>query len=242
MLIAVNAGNSRVLLGGYEEDGQVFSASIATEPKLTRDDYACKLQQVLLLYGVNVRRIHGGIVSSVVPSMVGVLEGALRLLGIRDVIEVSSGVKTGLNIRSEQPRQVGSDRVAAAVAARAKGKLPCVAITLGTATTFTALDGSGALVGSAITAGVQLSLLAKDEGILARNTVDAMRVGAVYGAASLVDGMVERFAEALGETPYVVLTGELAPLVTPYLRIPFEYDESLVLDGLHLIWKKNRGN
>ena len=158
MLIAVNAGNSRVLLGGYEEDGQVFSASIATEPKLTRDDYACKLQQVLLLYGVNVRRIHGGIVSSVVPSMVGVLEGALRLLGIRDVIEVSSGVKTGLNIRSEQPRQVGSDRVAAAVAARAKGKLPCVAITLGTATTFTALDGSGALVGSAITAGVQLSL------------------------------------------------------------------------------------
>ena len=108
MLIAVNAGNSRVLLGGYEEDGQVFSASIATEPKLTRDDYACKLQQVLLLYGVNVRRIHGGIVSSVVPSMVGVLEGALRLLGIRDVIEVSSGVKTGLNIRSEQPRQVGS--------------------------------------------------------------------------------------------------------------------------------------
>ncbi len=154
MLIAVNAGNSRVLLGGYEEDGQVFSASIATEPKLTRDDYACKLQQVLLLYGVNVRRIHGGIVSSVVPSMVGVLEGALRLLGIRDVIEVSSGVKTGLNIRSEQPRQVGSDRVAAAVAARAKGKLPCVAITLGTATTFTALDQSGALVGSAITAGV----------------------------------------------------------------------------------------
>lgn len=147
MLIAVNAGNSRVLLGGYEEDGQVFSASIATEPKLTRDDYACKLQQVLLLYGVNVRRIHGGIVSSVVPSMVGVLEGALRLLGIRDVIEVSSGVKTGLNIRSEQPRQVGSDRVAAAVAARAKGKLPCVAITLGTATTFTALDQSGALVG-----------------------------------------------------------------------------------------------
>ena len=145
MLIAVNAGNSRVLLGGYEEDGQVFSASIATEPKLTRDDYACKLQQVLLLYGVNVRRIHGGIVSSVVPSMVGVLEGALRLLGIRDVIEVSSGVKTGLNIRSEQPRQVGSDRVAAAVAARAKGKLPCVAITLGTATTFTALDGSGRL-------------------------------------------------------------------------------------------------
>ena len=236
MLIAVNAGNSRVLLGGYEEDGQVFSASIATEPKLTRDDYACKLQQVLLLYGVNVRRIHGGIVSSVVPSMVGVLEGALRLLGIRDVIEVSSGVKTGLNIRSEQPRQVGSDRVAAAVAARAKGKLPCVAVTLGTATTFTALDGSGALVGSAITAGVQLSLLALRE--------QAAQLPAVARSEERRVGKEcrgDRLAEALAQTPYVLLTGELAPLVTPYLRIPFEYDESLVLDGLHLIWKKNRG-
>ena len=256
MLIAVNAGNSCVLLGGYEEDRQVFSASIATDAKQTRDDYACKLQQVLLLHNVNVRDIRGAVVSSVVPSMVGVLEGALRLLGVRDVIEVSSGVKTGLNIRSEQPRQVGSDRVAAAVAARAKNKLPCVVVTLGTATTFTVLDKTGALIGSAITAGVQLSLLAlrkqaaqlpavaidaKDEGILARNTVDAMRVGAVYGAASMVDGMISRFADVLDEPPYAVLTGALAPLITPYLHIPFEYDENLVLDGLHLIWKKNRG-
>ena len=172
-----------------------------------------------------------------------------------DVIEVSSGVKTGLNIRSEQPRQVGSDRVAGAVAARAKGKLPCVVICLGTATTFTVLDQSGALVGSAITAGVRLSLSAlreqaaqlpavaieaRDEGILARNTVDAMRVGAVYGAAAMVDGMVGRFAETLGQTPHVVVTGDIAPLVTRYMRVPFEYDQSLVLDGLHLIWKRNR--
>lgn len=256
MLIAVNAGNSRVLLGGYEEDGQVFSASIATEPKLTRDDYACKLQQVLLLYGVNVRRIHGSIVSSVVPSMVGVLEGALRLLGIRDVIEVSSGVKTGLNIRSEQPRQVGSDRVAAAVAARCQGKAAVRgdyarhrdhvhrARPVRCAGRLSHHGGRAAESARAPRAGSAASggrHRRQGRGHSRRNTVDAMRVGAVYGAASLVDGMVERFAEALGETPYVVLTGELAPLVTPYLRIPFEYDESLVLDGLHLIWKKNRG-
>ena len=128
MLIAVNAGNSHVLLGGYEEDEQLFAASIATEPKWTRDDYACKLQQVFGLYSVPVGRIRGAVVSSVVPSMVTVLEDALRLLGVTDVIEVSSGVKTGLNIRSEQPRQVGSDRVASAVAARASARrqrLPC---------------------------------------------------------------------------------------------------------------------
>ena len=255
MLIAVNAGNSHVLLGGYEGDERVFAASIATDPKQTRDECACKLQQVFGLYGVRTDRIRGAVVGSVVPSMVTVLEEALRLIGVRDVIEVSSGVKTGLNIRSEQPRQVGSDRVAAAVAARAKGRLPCVAVCLGTASTFTVLDKTGALVGSAITAGVRLSLdalrlqaaqlpavaiEAKDEGVLARNTVDAMRVGAVYGAAAMVEGMISRYAETLGETPHVVVTGDLAPVVAKYLRIPFEHDPHLVLDGLHLIWKRNR--
>lgn len=255
MLIAINAGNSHVLLGGYEGDEQVFAASIATESKHTRDDYACKLQQVFGLYGVSVRRIRGAVVSSVVPSMIPVLEDALRLMGVSDVIEVSSGIKTGLNIRSEQPRQVGSDRVAAAVGARAKGKLPCVAVALGTATTFTVLDETGALVGSAIMAGVRLSLEALraqaaqlpavaieagDENILARNTADAMRVGAVYGAASMVDGMIDRFADALGQQPYVVITGSAAPLIIGHMRTPHEYDKSLVLDGLHLIWKRNR--
>lgn len=255
MLIAVNAGNSHVLLGGYEEDAQVFAASIATEPKQTGDDYACKLRQVFDLYGVPSGRIRGAVLSSVVPGMVSVLENALRLLGVTDVIEVSSGVKTGLNIRSEQPQQVGSDRVAAAVAARAKGKLPCVVVCLGTATTFTVLDAAGALVGSAITAGVRLSvealreqaaqlpsvaLEAKSEGVLARNTVDAMRVGAVYGAAAMVDGMVNRFAQALGQTPHVVITGDSAPLVLPHLDVRCEYDKNLLLDGLHLIWKRNR--
>ncbi len=255
MLVAVNAGNSRVLLGGYERGKQVFRASIATEPSQTGDFYACMLQRVFHLRGVDAGRMRGAVISSVVPSMKTVLEDALNLIGITDVIEVSSGVRTGLDIRSEQPRQVGSDRVACAVAARAKGRLPCVAVSLGTATTFTVLDISGALVGSAITAGVNLSLAALRAraaqlpavatelgagGVLARNTSDAMRVGAVYGAAAMVDGMVHRFAEALGQDLHVVITGGDAPLVEPYINVPHEYDENLLLDGLYLIWKRNR--
>ncbi len=255
MLIAVNAGNSHVLLGGYEEDGYQFSASIATEPKQTAEFYACSLRQIFELYHVSEARINGAIISSVVPPMTPILEGALRLLGVTDTIEVSSGVKTGLNIRSEQPREVGSDRVAMAVAARAKGKLPCVVVALGTATTFTVLDKTGALVGSAIVAGVGLSLAALRKqaaqlpavalepqmgSVLARNTVDAMRAGAVYGAAAMVEGMTARFREALGKSPAVILTGSAAPLVRQYLRIPYEYDERLLLDGLLLIWKRNR--
>lgn len=255
MLIAINAGNSHMLLGGYEEDVQVFAASIATETKQTGDFYACSLQQVFALHGVDTKQITGAIISSVVPAMTAVLQYALHLLGVDDVLAVSSGIKTGLNIRADQPRQVGADRVANAVAAHERGKLPCVVVILGTATTFTVLDETGALVGSAITAGIRLSLSALrqqaaqlpavaieagEESVLARNTADAMRVGAVYGAAAMVDGMIDRFAEALGQTPHVYLTGGSAMLVERYLRVPFERVDSLCLDGLRLIWKKNR--
>ena len=255
MLIAVNAGNRHVQLGGYEEDARVFAASIATEPRYTADDYACRLQQVFGLYGVDAGRIRGAAVGSVVPGLAAVLRDALHLLGVKDVILVSSGVKTGLNIRSEQPQQVGADRVAAAVAAKARGRLPCVVVSLGTATTFTVLDQAGALAGSAITAGVRISVEAlraqaaqlpavaledRDEGVLARNTVDAMRVGALYGAAAMVDGMIDRFAAALGQQPQVIVTGSHAPLVMHFLQAPYEHDPCLALDGLHLIWKKNR--
>ncbi len=183
-----------------------------------------------MLYGVNVCRIHGGIVSSVVPSMVGVLEVRCACSGIRDVIEVSSGVKTGLNIRSEQPRQVGSvprsrcggrpcqgkaavrgdyarhrDHVHRARPVRCAGRLSHHG---GRAAESAALREQAAQLRRSPST-------PRTRAFSPGNTVDAMRVGAVYGAASLVDGMVERFAEALGETPYVVLTGELAPLVLP---------------------------
>jgi len=255
MLVALNAGNSRVILGGYYKGKQTFCASVATEPTQTGDYYACALQQVLHLRGVDASQMRGAVLSSVVPAMGPVLENALKLLGVTDIIEVSSGVKTGLDIRSDYPRQIGSDRVACAVAARAKGKLPCLAVRLGTATTFTVLDGSGALVGSAITSGVTLSLQAlrakaaqlpavaiehKGSSVLARNTSEAMRVGALYGAAAMVDGMALRFSEELQAPLFVVTTGSDAPLVEPYLRVAHEYDANLLLDGLYFIWKKNR--
>ncbi len=255
MLIAVNAGNSRVVLGGYQGDKMSFVASVASEPWQTGDYYAYSLQQIFRLHGVETSHIRGAVLGSVVPAMTPVLEKALRLLGVSDVVEVSSGVKTGLNIRSDQPRQIGSDRIACAVAARAKGRLPCVVVSLGTAASFTVLDSAGILVGSAITAGIQLSLSAlrgraaqlpavpldgTGGEVLARNTADAIRAGILYGAAAQVDGMVERFSEALGRQPHVVITGGEAPLILPLLRTAHEYDENLVLDGLRLIWKKNR--
>lgn len=257
MLIAIDVGNSHVRLGGYEEDAQVFAASIAADPKQTGDFYACALRQLFALYGVQEKQVSAAILGSVVPSMTAALVHAMRVLGVDEVLEVSSGLKTGLNLRTEQPRQIGADRVAAAVAAKARGQLPCVVVDCGTATAFTVLDGTGALVGSAITAGVRLSLDALRQraaqlpavaletpapcDVIARNTADAMRVGTVLGAAAMVDGMVLRYGEALGEMPHVLITGGSAPLILPYVRTAYTHDENLCLDGLHLIWKRNRG-
>jgi len=257
MLVALNAGNSHVLLGGYEKKNDLpcFTASLATLPWQTGDYYACMLEQVFRLHHVDVHRVRGAVISSVVPAMGQILTQALQLLGITDSMELHSGVRTGLNIRSEQPQQIGADRIACAVAVRAAGRLPAVAVSLGTATTFTVLDRTGALVGSAITAGIRLSLDAlrsqaaqlpsvaletKNRNVLARNTADAMRVGAIYGAAALVDGMIGHFTEALGEQPFVVITGGNALLIEPYLHIPHVYDRYLLLNGLYRIWQRNQ--
>ena len=257
MLIAVNAGNRHVQLGGYEEDARVFRrfhrdrAQIHggwTMPAGCSRCSACTAWMPAASAGAAV--------GSVVPGLAAVLRDALHLLGVKDVILVSSGVKTGLNIRSEQPQQVGADRVAAAVAAKARGRLPCVVVSLGTATTFTVLDqgrarsparrspqACGISVEALRAQAAQLPAVAledRDEGVLARNTVDAMRVGALYGAAAMVDGMIGRFAAALGQQPQVIVTGSHAPLVMHFLQAPYEHDPCLALDGLHLIWKKNR--
>lgn len=254
MLIAVDAGNSHVRLGGYEEDVQIFNASIGTEPKQTADYYASVLKGVCSFYQIDIDKVTDAIISSVVPSITAVLIKALKMLFACKVMEVSSGTKTGLNIRLEQPKMVGTDRVIAAVAAKAHGKLPAVVVDCGTATSFTVLDENGVMVGSAITAGVCLSLGAlrtsaaqlpeinidaEVQDVLAKNTEDAMRVGAIVGAAAMIDGMVKRFEKSLGQTVCVVLTGGSAKLVKNHLETSVVYEKSLCLDGLYQIWKKN---
>ena len=258
MLIAVIADNSHIRVR-FEGDGGVhFAAPIATEPRQTDFYYACMLEQLFALCGVEKERIEGVVLGSVVPQLTHALMGALSWVTCKRPLNVSSGVKTGLNIRSDQPQQVGADRVAAAVAAKARGKLPCVVVDCGAATTFTVLDQDGALVASAITAGVRMSLdalhaqsaqlptVALDNGVkydvLARNTADAMRVGAVVGAAAMIDGMVARYAEALGETPQVWLTGEGVQLVARHIRTCWDGADDLVFEGLRLIWEKNHPN
>ena len=259
MLITVLAENSHIRAVGFEGEEIRFHASIQTEPRQTSDYYNLMLTQLFTLYGVSGEHITGVVLASVVPQLTPALTGALaRIAGSRHkVLSLSSGGKTGLNIRSDQPQQVGTDRVAAAVGAKARGKLPCVIVDCGTATTFTVLDENGALVASAITAGVELSLealrtqtaqlptVALTRGakydVMARNTADAMRIGAVLGAAAMVDGLVGRYAACLGSTPQVWLTGDCAPLIAPHLSIDWDRTDDLIFEGLRLVWSRNRG-
>ena len=259
MLITVLAENSHIRAVGFEGEDIRFHASVQTEPRQTSDYYILMLTQLFTLYGVSGERITGVVLASVVPQLTPTLIDALaRIAGSRHkLLSLSSGIKTGLNIRSDQPQQVGADRVAAAVAAKARGSLPCVVVDCGCATTFTVLDENGALVASAITAGVELSLealraqtaqlptVALVRGarydVMARNTADAMRVGAVMGASAMVDGLIGRYAAVLGKTPRVWLTGDCCQLIAPHLSIGWDRADDLIFEGLRLVWSKNRG-
>ena len=257
MLIALDIGNHHVTIGGFDGDDMRFVASIATDRKQTGEEYACTLKNVLALYHAAQASITGASICSVVPGMAYTLSRALSFLTDGPILVVGTGgVKTGLNLKISEPRTLGTDRVAAAVHASRAYPMPCVIVDLGTATTFTALDGQGALVGSAIAPGVQLFLTALSEhtaqlpavglyeipgSALGRTTAEALQIGAGPGTAALIEGMIARYAPALGGKPTVVLTGGMAETVQPYLSLSALHAPTLALWGLADIWRRNHG-
>lgn len=255
MLIALDIGNSHVTIGGFHGDDILFVASMATDDRQTGEQYACGLKNIFELHGVAAEPIDGAVLSSVVPSMIPILQRALSFLTDCRVLTIGAGVKTGLNIKVDQPRTLGTDRVAAAAWANQTASLPCVIVDLGTAITFTALDAQGALVGSAIAPGLHIALHALGRAaaqlpevrldtppktVLGRATADAIQIGSVYGTAAMIDGLLARFADELGTQPEVLLSGSSAALIQPYLRTTARCDPELVLRGLALIWRRNQ--
>lgn len=255
MLLALDIGNSHVKLGGFCGDDMQFVASIATDERKTGAQYACELTNIFALYHIPLAKIDGLMLCSVVPAVTPLLELALSLLFTAPILTLSAGVKTGLNIKYDQPRTLGSDLVANAVWAAKQGKLPCVVADCGTVTTFTALSKEGALVGTTIAAGLALTLdamkrgaaqlptvqlEAPPHGVLGHSTADAMRSGAIFGAAAMIDGLLARFIGALGAPVAVWLTGGSAALIAPHLLTPHALVSQITLRGLAQIWVKNR--
>lgn len=254
MLLAIDVGNTHIILGCIEDDEIAYISRITTDLNRTEFEYAVLLQQVLALGGMAAGRIDGAIVSSVVPPLTETLRSAIRLITGQRALVVGAGLKTGLNILIDNPAQLGSDLVVGAVAALAAYTPPILIFDMGTATTISVLDAKGHFLGGAIVPGVGLSLSAlvgatsqlpkvpieAPKKCICSNTIDCMKSGAVFGAAAMVDGMIDRMEAELGEKASLVATGGMAERIIPYCRHQLVYDNHLLLRGLAILYRKNK--
>ena len=254
MLLCVDIGNTNIVLGCYRGDDCIFSSRISTDKARLQDQYAVDIGSILSLYCIEPSLITESIISSVVPSLTEPLSYAIELVTGSYPMILNPGLKTGLNIKIDNPAQLGSDFVACAVAAKEKYPLPLVIIDMGTATTISAVAANGDFIGCAILPGLRVSteaLVARTslltgisyqapKSAIGANTNDSMQSGVIYGSAAMLDGLCERFFDELGETGVAVATGGLASIVVPYCKTPIIIDNMLLLDGLRSVFKKNQ--
>ena len=253
MILAVDIGNSNIVLGGMEGQKITFEARVRTDSTKTSDEYCIDLKNILDIYGVERSAVEGAIVASVVPQVLNSIKTAIKKLTGKNSLVVGPGLKTGLNIKVENPSQTGADLVVGAVAALREHKPPMIVIDMGTATTMIVLDETGAFIGGSISPGVRISMDALTNGTallpglqldapkkaIGRNTIDCMRSGIMLAHACMIDGMVERMEAELGCKTTVVATGGIAKFVLPMCRTPILYDKDLLLKGLATLYAEN---
>ena len=254
MILTVDIGNSNIVLGGVEGDSIVFEARLRTDATKTSDEYCIDLKMILEVYHISADAIEGGIIASVVPQVLNSMQTAIKKLIGKTCLVVGPGLKTGLNIKIENPSQTGADLVVGSVAALREHKPPLIVIDMGTATTMVVLDETGALIGGCICPGVKISLdaltdrtallpglqLDQPKRAIGRNTIDCMRSGIMMGNACMLDGMIERMEAELGHTATVVATGGIAKFITPLCKREMIYDKDLIVKGLAALYRENK--
>lgn len=254
MILAIDIGNTNIVLGCINGKTIAREARMATDVLKTSDQYCAELKGMLDLLEISIKGIEGVIMSSVVPPVLNSFKTAIvKLTGIVPLI-VGPGIKTGLNILLDNPALAGGDLIVGAVAALAEYKPPLLIIDMGTATTITAIDEKGNFLGGSIFPGVKISAealsgktaqlpaisLEAPKKVIGRNTIDCMRSGLMMGTAAMLDGMVERMEEELGSPATVVATGGIARFVIPMCRRHMIYDKDLLLKGLRILYENNK--
>ena len=254
MLLAIDIGNTNLVIGCFQNDEILFKARIATDKTRTSDQYGVEIKNMLEAYGVHVSDIDDCIISSVVPPVFNsVRTGVIKIIGKQPMV-VGPGLKTGLDIHMDVPSQVGSDRIVIAVAALAEYKAPLILMDLGTATTIEVVEPGNKYLGGVIFPGVKISQealtsraaqlpgisLDKTKQVIGKNTVDCMRRGMMYGTAAMIDGLVERIEAELGHQSTLIATGGLAQFITPLCKREIILEKDLLLKGLNIIYKKNK--
>ena len=254
MLLAIDIGNTNIVIGCIKDDEILFQARIATDRTRTSDQYGVEIKNMLEAFGVRREHITDCIISSVVPPVFhSVRTGVIKVIGKQPMV-VGPGLKTGLNIQMDVPSQVGSDRIVIAVAALAEYAPPLILMDMGTATTIEVVEEGNAYIGGVIFPGVKISLdaltsraaqlpdisLDKPKRVVGKNTVECMRSGTMYGTAAMIDGIVDRIEEELGHSSTLIATGGMAQFITPLCRHKILLEKDLLLKGLNIIYKKNK--
>ena len=253
MILAIDIGNTNIVMGGFDGNKIVFMERISSNQKTTDLEYAVTVKTALEMNDITIDSITGVVMSSVVPSITNTFRRAVEKLTDAKTIIVGPGVKTGLKILIDDPGQLGSDLVVDAVAGIEEYPGPQIIIDMGTATTFSVIGKDKSYLGGVITTGMAVSADAlfsrtsqlprisfdKPKRVIGKNTVDCMKSGIMYSTASGIDGMIERLEEELGEKCTVIATGGLASIVMPLCKRKIILDEDLMLKGLAIIYKRN---
>lgn len=254
MILAVDIGNTHIVLGCIENDKILNIDRLETDVNKTESEYAVLIKGVLEFSGIDLTAFEGAVMSSVVPPINAAIKSAIKKVIGCDTLVVGSGVKTGLNILIDNPAQTGSDLVVGAVAALSMYKTPLVIIDMGTATTITVVVGKADFLGGAIIPGLGISMnaLASNTSQLPKvsleapskcigtNTIDCMKSGAVFGSAAMIDGMIDRIERELGEEANIIATGGIASSIIPHCIHKINYEPDLLLRGLTIVYNKNK--
>ena len=254
MLLTVDIGNSMVNLGVFDDERLVANLRVSTDARRSADEYGLMLRDLLTLNGVDRSVITDVCMCSVVPPLTGVFEELSETYFNVKPLTVTAGVRTGLQISYDNPRDVGADRIVDAVAALDLYGPPIIIVDFGTATVFDAVSRDGVYLGGAIAPGVSVAAealflntsqlrrveLVAPQSAIGQNTTEALQSGLVLGYASLVTGMVARFKKELGEDAKVVGTGGLAGIISKVADVFDEINPDLTLVGLRLVYGKNR--
>ena len=254
MILAIDMGNSNIVVGGLDDNKTYFEERITTDDRKTSLEYAILLKNILEIHKVKKNDIEGSIMASVVPPLNAAISSAVKkILGYHPML-VGAGIKTGMNIIMDNPKTVGSDMIVDAVAAIREYPGPIIIIDMGTATTMSVVDKNGNYIGGIIYPGLRVSLdslssktaqlpsisLDIPKRVIGKNTIDCMRSGIMYGNAGMIDGILEHMEEELGEPATIIATGGLSRFAVPPCKNKIIYDDALLLKGLMIIYEKNK--